>query len=106
VLVLLTGSSRAWEMGSVAVLASVQGDAKGLIHKVALLEGELAEACQAQEVAEEKVRSLSSSSAVRGAFSSMGLGQRVVPHHHRLIEGEESLTCEYAGRCPPPHWEV
>jgi hypothetical protein len=39
------------------------GDAKGLIRKVTLLEGELAEARWALEVAEEKVHSLSSSSA-------------------------------------------
>jgi hypothetical protein len=61
-----TGSSRAWEMESVVVLASVQEDAEGLVRKVALLEGELAEARQAREVAEEKVRNMSSSS-VEGA---------------------------------------
>jgi hypothetical protein len=38
-----TGSSRAWEMESVVVLASVREDAEGLVRKVALLEGELAE---------------------------------------------------------------
>jgi hypothetical protein len=63
---LLTGSSRAWEMESVVVLASVREDAEGLARKVALLEGELAEARQAQEVAEDKVRNMSSSS-VEGA---------------------------------------
>jgi hypothetical protein len=26
-----------------------------------------------------------------------------VPHHYRLVAGEESLTCEDAGRCPPAH---
>jgi hypothetical protein len=61
-----TGSSRAWEMESVVVLASVWEDAEGLVRKVALLEGELAEARQAREVAEEKVRNMSSSS-VEGA---------------------------------------
>jgi hypothetical protein len=61
-----TGSSWAWEMESVVVLASVREDAEGLVRKVALLEGELAEARQAQEVAEDKVRNMSSSS-VEGA---------------------------------------
>jgi hypothetical protein len=61
--VLSTGSSQAREMESIAVLASVQGDAEGLIHKLALLDGELTEARRAREVAEEKVRSLPSSSA-------------------------------------------
>jgi hypothetical protein len=63
---LTTGSSRAWEMESVVVLASVREDAEGLVRKVALLEGELAEARQAREVAEDKVRNMSSSS-VEGA---------------------------------------
>jgi hypothetical protein len=58
-----TGLSWAWEVETIVVLASVRGDAKGLIHKVALLEGELTEARQAQEKAKEKVRSLSRSSA-------------------------------------------
>jgi hypothetical protein len=53
-------------MESVVVLASVREDAEGLVRKVALLEGELAEARQAQEVAEDKVRNMSSSS-VEGA---------------------------------------
>jgi hypothetical protein len=39
------------------------GDAEGFIRKVALLEGELAEARRAREVAEEKVHSLLGSSA-------------------------------------------
>jgi hypothetical protein len=50
-------------MENVVVLAFVQGDAEDFIRKVALLEGELVEAQQAQEVAEEKVRNLSGSSA-------------------------------------------
>jgi hypothetical protein len=58
-----TGLTRAWEMDSVAVLASDRGGAEGRVRKVALLEGELEEAHQAQEVAEEKVHILSSSSA-------------------------------------------
>jgi hypothetical protein len=41
------------------VLASTQEDAEGLVHKVSLLEGELVEARQAQELAEEKFHSLS-----------------------------------------------
>jgi hypothetical protein len=58
-------SSRAREMENVAVLASVWGggDAEGFIRKVALLEGELAEARRAREVVEEKVHSLLGSSA-------------------------------------------
>jgi hypothetical protein len=56
-------SSRVREMENVAVLAYVREDAEGLICKVSLLEGELAEAHRARGVAKEKVCSLSSSSA-------------------------------------------
>jgi hypothetical protein len=45
------------------MLASIWEDAEGLARKVALLEGELAEAHRAWEVAEEKFRSLSGMSA-------------------------------------------
>jgi hypothetical protein len=44
---------------NVTVLVSTQEDAEGLAHKVSLLEGELVEARQAQEVAEEKFHILS-----------------------------------------------
>jgi hypothetical protein len=50
-------------MESIAVLVSICGDVEGLVLKVALLEGELTDARQTQEKAEEKVRSLSNSSA-------------------------------------------
>jgi hypothetical protein len=40
-------SSPAWEMENVVVLASVREDAEGLIHKVALLKGDLVEAHRA-----------------------------------------------------------
>jgi hypothetical protein len=53
-----TRSSRAWEVESIVVLASIHGDAEGLICKVALLEGELTEAHRDREKAKEKVRSL------------------------------------------------
>jgi hypothetical protein len=56
-------SSRAREMENVAVLASILGDGEGFVCKVVLLEGELAEAHRAWEVAEGKVHSLSGSSA-------------------------------------------
>jgi hypothetical protein len=49
-------SSRAREV--VAVLAPAWGNAKGLIRKVALLEGELVEARRARDVARERVRHL------------------------------------------------
>jgi hypothetical protein len=42
-----TRSSRAREVESVVVLASAQGDTKGLVCKVALLRGELVEARRA-----------------------------------------------------------
>jgi hypothetical protein len=58
-----TGSSWAREMESIAVLVSICGDVEGLVLKVALLEGELTDARQTQEKAEEKVHSLSNSSA-------------------------------------------
>jgi hypothetical protein len=61
--VLPMGSSWAQEAESVAVLVPIRRDVKALVHRVALLEGELEEARRAQEVAEQKVRDLSSSSA-------------------------------------------
>jgi hypothetical protein len=48
---------------SVVVLASAQRDAESLVHKVALLIGELVEARQARDVVRERVRRLLSSSA-------------------------------------------
>jgi hypothetical protein len=50
---------------SITVLASVRGDAEGLVHKVALLEGELIDARRAREKAKENVHNLKSSSAER-----------------------------------------
>jgi hypothetical protein len=61
--VLPMGSSWAQEPESVAVLVPVRRDVKALVRRVALLDGELEEACRAQEVAEQKVRDLLSSSA-------------------------------------------
>jgi hypothetical protein len=55
--------TRAWEVEDAAALASVHEDAEGLGRKVALLEGELAEARWAREVAEEKFHSLPDASA-------------------------------------------
>jgi hypothetical protein len=40
-----TESTRAWELENVMVHAPVREGAKGLIRKVSLLEGELAEVC-------------------------------------------------------------
>jgi hypothetical protein len=40
-----TEPTQAREVENVTVLASIQEDAKGLIRKVALLDGELVEAC-------------------------------------------------------------
>jgi hypothetical protein len=40
-------STRMRDVENVAVLVSAREDAKGLIHKVSLLEGELVEACRA-----------------------------------------------------------
>jgi NTP pyrophosphatase (non-canonical NTP hydrolase) len=48
---------------NVTVQASVWEDGEGLISMVTLLEGELAEAREALEVAEEKLHSLSDTSA-------------------------------------------
>jgi hypothetical protein len=45
-LLLLMGLSQVWEMESVAVLAFVWGNVEGLIPKVALIEGELVQACR------------------------------------------------------------
>jgi hypothetical protein len=47
------------EAENAAVLASTHEDAEGLAQKIALLEGELAEAHQAREVAKENSRGLS-----------------------------------------------
>jgi hypothetical protein len=52
-------SAQVREVENVTVQASVREDTKGLICKVAFLEGELAEARQAQEMVEEKFHSLS-----------------------------------------------
>jgi hypothetical protein len=57
-----TGSSQAQKGESAVVLASTQGDAEGLVRKVALLEGELVEARRARDVDRERVCHLSSSS--------------------------------------------
>jgi hypothetical protein len=64
-LVLYMGSSQAREVESITVLASVRGDAEGLVHKVALLEGELIDARRAREKAKENVHNLKSPSAER-----------------------------------------
>jgi hypothetical protein len=58
-----TESTRAQKVKNVMVQTSVQEDAEGLVHKVALLKGELAEVRQAWEVAAEKIHSLSDASA-------------------------------------------
>jgi hypothetical protein len=50
------------EVENVVMLASIWEDAKGLIRKVALPEGEFAEARQAQKVVEEKFYSLPNAS--------------------------------------------
>jgi hypothetical protein len=57
--------SRVWDTENVAVLASILEDIEGLVRKVVLLQGELVEAQRAQGVLEEKVHSLSGSSAER-----------------------------------------
>jgi hypothetical protein len=61
--VLHAKSAQARDVENVMLLSSALEDAEGLIRKVALLEGELVEACQAQEVVEEKLCSLSDASA-------------------------------------------
>jgi hypothetical protein len=58
-----TGSSQVWEVESVVVLASARGDAESLVHNVALLDGELVEACWVWDVAGERACCLSISSA-------------------------------------------
>jgi hypothetical protein len=50
--------TRAREMEDATTLASAHKDAKGLVQKVSLIKGELAEVCWARVVAEEKVYSL------------------------------------------------
>jgi hypothetical protein len=54
---------RVREVENVVVLPSVWEDAEGLIRKVTLLEGELAEVRQARVVAEKKFHSLFNASA-------------------------------------------
>jgi hypothetical protein len=56
-------STRAREVENVVVHATIWEDAEGHICKVTLLKGEHAKACQAQEVAEDKFRSLFDASA-------------------------------------------
>jgi hypothetical protein len=65
-----TGSSWVWEVESVVVLVSARGDAESLVHRVALLNGELVEARRAWDVARERVYRLSRSS-VEGARQLM-----------------------------------
>jgi hypothetical protein len=74
--VLPMGTARVPEAESIAILAPTQGDGKGLIRKVALLEGELVEARWARGVARERVHHLSNSSTegvrwLLGAKSSL-----------------------------------
>jgi hypothetical protein len=57
-----TELTQAWEMEVTVVLVSACEDAKGLVRKVALLNGELVEARRAREVAEEKFCNLSNMS--------------------------------------------
>jgi hypothetical protein len=57
-----TELTQAREMEVTVVLMSACEDAKGLVRKVALLDGELVEARRAREVAEEKFCSLSNMS--------------------------------------------
>jgi hypothetical protein len=59
-----TELTRAREVEDATTLASACEDDEGLVRKVALLEGELAEARWAREVVEEKFCSLSDASAV------------------------------------------
>jgi hypothetical protein len=58
-LVSLSELTQAWEVEDAASLASARKDAEGLVRKVTLLEGKLAEARWVKEVAEEKFYSLS-----------------------------------------------
>jgi hypothetical protein len=58
-----TELTRAREVEDAMVLASVLEDADGLVRKVTILEGELVEAHQAREMAEEKFHILSDTSA-------------------------------------------
>jgi hypothetical protein len=51
------------EAENTVVLASTREDAEGLVQKIALLEGELEEACQARDVPEENSRGLSDMAA-------------------------------------------
>jgi hypothetical protein len=60
------GSSWAWEVESVAILAPARGDAEGFIHKVALHEGQLVEAHRSRDEARERVHRLLNST-VEGA---------------------------------------
>jgi hypothetical protein len=90
--VLPMGSSRVREMESVAVLASVEVDAEGLLRKVALLKGELVEACRAREVPEEKVHDLPSSST-EGA-------QRLVAFKMECREQFKELSLLWACHTP------
>jgi hypothetical protein len=61
-----TKQTRAREVEDATVLASAHEDAEGLVWKVTLLKGELAEARRAQEVAVEKFCSLFDASADGG----------------------------------------
>jgi hypothetical protein len=51
--------TRVWEVEDVAALVSAHEDTEGLVRKVTLLKGELAEVRQTHEVVEEKFCNLS-----------------------------------------------
>jgi hypothetical protein len=59
-----TELTQAWEVEGATVPASTREDAECLVRRLALLEGELAEARRAQEVTEEKFCHLSDASAI------------------------------------------
>jgi hypothetical protein len=67
-LVLHVEPTQAREAENTEALASTREDAEGLVWKVTLLEGELAELCQAQEAVEMKFHKLSDASADGGSW--------------------------------------
>jgi hypothetical protein len=108
------------EAENVVVLASAREGEEGLVRKIVVLEGELAVARQAQEVAEEKSCGLFDAVADaerrweefekerREHFEELTLLQTRVSElscHCRSSTGEESPIEGDVDRCPPPHRE-
>jgi hypothetical protein len=104
------------EAENAATLDSTRQDTEGLVQKIALLEGELAEECRARKLAEEDSRSLSDTAPnINGRFlrGSIGCNSRSSPFYRpkapnctlplSVRHGEESPIRGDVTHGPPPY---